>query len=243
MNEIFKALESLDSIDGILSELSSLTNRPQGYPFSKITIYSTNNELHKLIKYLPLNTEVKSASELTFMSKKLDFRKAGKILGKDTNKVKDLLEAGADISSYNLPDDCIISATIFPIIKENNRRTTSCRKFLICVENDDCEDLWNVIQFRKSVKEYVTEILGLNINPVVFGDKYPKDNPDEITTGLTIKLLNCKESLYQALQKHGYREFAQLPIRLNIPSRAELYNGLNPQNIHKLPMADIEIIK
>jgi len=241
MKQIYNAMEALDSIDGILSELSSLSDRPQGYPFSKIIIYSTNLQLQKLLPYLPFNTSVKDAAELTFMQKKLDFRKAGKILGSKTNQVKEMLARGEDISEYNLPEDCIIASTKFPIIKEQKRRTTGCCQFLICVEDEECPELWEVIKFRRAVKKYITEDLNLHIVPPIFGDKYPEKNNDNLITRVNVRVLNCAESLYQALETYGKMEFASLPIRLTLPSRGELMKGLKAVNRHHLPMAIIEI--
>lgn len=211
----FDAVQDMNAIEGVIASLAAKTNRPQGYPFSKITIYSTQPEIADFMpeyEHLP-------ARNLPFM-RRLDFKKAGKVYGSKVQDMKNRLD--------EVPDEFLIIAERFNPVDELKQKTTGCRKYMVEVEHDDQENRWLAIQFKKTIKKFITEDLGLNITPSVFGDKYPEMNPPCIPR-VGCKLFNCKEDLYQALEKYGYDEFAETPIRLVIPTRKELW-GVNKED-------------
>jgi hypothetical protein len=208
----------MNAIDGVIAELASRTDRPQGYPFSRITVTSVCPEI---LPFLPHLNHI-AASDLPQM-RRLDFKKAGKAMGAEVKGAKERLARG---DASGIPPEFIITAEQFDPVDEPTRKTTGCRKYLVEVECEDCPDRWEAICFRKAVKKYVTEELALNIVPPIFGDKYPEPNPPCVAR-VTCRIFDCKESLYQALEQWGTIEFADLPIRLSLPTRVELYRGLN----------------
>lgn len=201
----FNPIIDMNAIDGVIADLAAYTKRPQGYPFSKITIYSVCPEI---AVFMPHFNYI-SAAHVPSM-RKLDFKKAGKIFGAKVQQMK------TDLSQ--VPDEFIITASRFDAIDECTRKTTGCRKHLIEVECENQKDKWLVIQFRKAIKKYITEDMGINIVPPIFGDRYPELNEPFIAR-VVVTLGNCSEKLYQALEEHGVDEFAAYPIRLRIPSR------------------------
>lgn len=217
---MFNPIADMNAIDGIIADLASKTDRPQGYPFSKVTVYSVCPEV---AAFMP-EFHHQSASNVPSM-RKLDFKKAGKAF---PDKVK---EWKSDLSKA--PEEFVITADRFNQIDEPTRKTTGCRKFLVEVENEDQEDRWLVVQFRKSIKKYITEDMAIHIVPPIFGDKYPELNIPCVTH-VVVTLGNCSERLYQAITRidsmfeypydtmrrsYGEQEFAEYPIRLNVPSR------------------------
>lgn len=213
----FDPVKDMNAIDGVISYLASRTGRPQGYPFSKITIYSVNPDISK---FMP-EYEHKAASCLKEM-RKLDFKKAGKIFGKETQKMKDNLDS--------VPEEYIIISDRFDVIDEPKRKATGCRQYMVEVETEDCPELWEAICFKKSVKEYVTENLMLNINPCVFGDKYPDKN-HEVIPRVWCHFIDGPESLYESLEIHGERVFSDTPIRLRLRTRKEIHDGYMPAGV------------
>jgi hypothetical protein len=211
----FDAVSDMNAIDGVIADLAARTNRPQGYPFSKVTVYSVCPEIEA---FMPHFYHV-PAIEVPSM-RKLDFKKAGKVFGAKVQEMKN------DLTS--VPEEFIITASRFDPVDEPKRKTTGCRKYLIEVETDDCSERWSAILFRKALKKYVTEDMEINIVPPIFGDKYPEPN-DPCVARVTITLGNCTEKLYQALEMFGHDEFADLPIRLRIPSRA--YIAAHPEEL------------
>lgn len=214
----FEPFESMSAIEGIIADLAAKTDRPQGYPFSKITVYSAHHEM--AARFMPEYSH--ASAEKAGQKPKLDFKKAGKAF---PEKVK---EWKSDLSK--VPSEFLIHSTIFDKVDEMMRKTTGDGRFLVEVECDDMPDLWLVIQFRKAVKKYVTEDLALNIVPAIFRDTFTSDDEfqktgkmykDETTVvpRVIVTLGNCSERLYQALEQYGVKEFAELPIRINIPSR------------------------
>jgi hypothetical protein len=195
----------MNAIDGAIADLAARTDRPQGYPFSKVMVYSVCPEVAAFMPYL----NYVSAANVPSM-RKLDFKKAGKVFGSKVQEMKN------DLSKA--PDEYIITASRFDAIDEPTRKTTGCRKHMIEVECQDQEDKWLATQFRKAIKKYVTEDMAINIVPPIFGDKYPELN-ESCVARVVVTLGNCSERLYQALEEHGKAEFAEYPIRLYIPSR------------------------
>lgn len=203
---MFDAIKDMNSIDGVIADLASKTNRPQGYPFSKVTLYSVCPEIKDFMPdfiYVP--------AENVPSMRKLDFKKAGKIFG---DKIKEMKN---DLSS--VPDEFIITASRFDAVDEPTKKTTGCRKYLIEIENKEQDDRWLAIQFRKAIKKYITEDMGVNILPAIFGDKYPDFN-ESCVARVTITIGDCSERLYQALQVYGVKEFAEYPIRIKMLSRS-----------------------
>lgn len=218
---MFDPIADLNAIDGIISDLASRTGRPQGYPFSKVTVYAVPYaEIRPFIPRLETDyVEVRPAKNLPCM-KKLDFKKAGPLLKNRVQDAKNDLAEGIDVcEKYSLPSDCLKIAERFDPVDEPLRKTTGCRKYLIECESADMDDLWLVIKFRKQIKKYVTEDLALNIVPPVFGSESREPTVPKVR--ITVK--SVSERLYQALIKYGEKEFAKYPIRLKIPSRKELW--------------------
>lgn len=214
---MFDPITDMNAIEGAISDLAALTNRPQGYPFSKITLYSVCPEMKAFMPHL----EYIPAENVPSM-RKLDFKKAGKVFG---NKVQEMKN---DLSQ--VPEEYIITASRFDLVDEPTRKTTGCRKYMVEVECHDQKDKWLVIQFRKAIKQYVTEDLALNIVPAIFRDTFTSNEEfiaigkmykDEtgVISRVIITLGNCSEVLYEALEEFGHEEFAELPIRLRIPPR------------------------
>lgn len=226
MTEDFDPISDMNAIDGVIADLASKTDRPQGYPFSKTTVYSVCPEIQHFmphLNYIP-------ASDVPSM-KKLDFKKAGKVFGSKVQEMKN------DLSS--VPKEFIITATRFDAVDKPSRKTTGCKKYMVEVECQDQEDHWLVIQFRKAIKKYITEDMGINIVPPIFGDKYPEQN-ECCCPRVIITLGNCSERLYQALEEYGEAEFAEYPIRLHIPSRKYIYENLRNFN-HKVDNATFAV--
>lgn len=227
---MFDPITDIGAIEGCIADLASRTNRPQGYPFSKIIVYSVVPEI-KL--FMP---KLNHASAIGFGPQdKLDFKKAGKLF---PEKVK---EWKANISLA--PREFVTTTLLCDPVDEATRKTTGCRKYLIEVECQDQEDRWLAIQFRKAIKQYITEDLALNIVPAIFRDTFTSDE-EFVTTGkmykdekpvvprVNVVLGNCKERLYHALlqrnsifdypysfDNYATQEFADYPIRIGIPSR------------------------
>lgn len=224
---IFDPEKDMAAIEGVVSELAALSDRPKGYPFSKIHLYSACPEMRKYYEFLELdNLEYHEAIELSQM-KKLNFKLVGKLFGDKVPRIKKSLENGEDIlTKFSLPSEALIISDRIPEAKEKTRRTTGCRKYLIEIESEECAEHWVAIQFRKMIKKYVTENLRINIVPLVFGDKYPECN-EVCVPRVWCDLINCSESLYQALEIYGKQEFSYFPIRLNIPTRKQIYDGLD----------------
>lgn len=222
----FDPIADMNAIDGIIADLASKTDRPQGYPFSKVTVYSVCPEVSMFMPHL----NYVPASNIPSM-KKLDFKRAGKAF---PDKVK---EWKSDLSKA--PEEFVITADRFNQIDESTRKTTGCRKFLIEVENEDQEDRWLVIQFRKSIKKYITEDMAINIVPPIFGDKYPELNPTCVAR-VIVTLGDCSERLYQALEEYGEDEFADYPIRLHIPSRQYICDHMGEHSV-ELARFDVNI--
>lgn len=206
------------AIEGAVADLVAKTNRPRGYPLSKVTIYSVEPTIRHFMPYfnhLP-------ASSLDSM-KKLDFKKAGQMF---PTKVK---EWAKDLSL--VPNEFITVAKLIPVTDESNRKTTSCRKYMVEVETDDQDERWLAIRFRKAIKEYVTETLNLHITHPIFGDKYPEPNREDLCARVIVILGNCSERLYQSLEIHGKKEFGDLPIRLRIPDRQFICRNLGQHSL------------
>lgn len=201
----FDPIADMNAINGCIADLAARTDRPQGYPFSKIRVCSVCPEVALFMPYL----DYVPASDVPSM-RKLDFKRAGKIFGSKVQEMKN------DLSK--VPEEFIITASRFDTVNEPTRKTTVCRKFMIEVECQDQEDKWLAIQFRKAIKKYITEDMAINIVPPIFGDKYPELNEPFIAR-VVVTLGNCSERLYQAFEEHGVAEFAEYPIRLRIPSR------------------------
>lgn len=216
MSEFIPEID-MNAIDGAIADLASRTHRPRGYPFSKITIYSVCPEVKIFMPYL----NYVSAENVPAM-RKLDFKKAGKVFGSKIQEMKNNLS--------EVPEEFIIMATRFDDIDELTRKTTGCRKHMIEVECEDQEDKWLVIQFRKAIKKYLTEDMGINIVPPVFGDKYPELNKACVAR-VTVTLGNCSERLYQALEQYGIAEFAEYPIRFHVPSRHYICDNMGNHKI------------
>lgn len=226
---IFDPIADMNAIDGAIADLAARTDRPQGYPFSKITVYSVCPEI---ANFMPSFNHV-GASEVPSM-RKLDFKKAGKVFGSMVQEMKN------DLSK--VPEEFIITASRFDAADESTRKTTGCRKYMVQVECQDQEDRWLAIQFRKAIKQYVTEDLRLNIVPAIFkdtmntheewlktGKNYKEETP--VIPRVTIILGNCSERLYQSLEKHGEAEFSDYPITLNIPSRSYICNNMGNHSV------------
>lgn len=206
----------MNAIEGVVSELASRDDYPQGYPFKRVTVWATRGAVSHFDCYDIVADELRflPASQAKDM-KVLDFRKAGKDRPDMVKHWKDNFD--------EIPAEYLITHTQFPQTDEPTRKTTSCRRYLVEVERDDMPERWAVIQFRKAIKKYITEDLELNIMPCVFGDKYPAENPPVVSKVL-VDLLDCSEFLYQALEEYGYEEFSHYPIRLKIPTRKELWH-------------------
>jgi hypothetical protein len=206
-------VKDMNAIDGCIADLAAKSARPQGYPFSRISVYAVNNYI---AAFMP-EFEHKPASSLKSM-RKLDFKKAGKVFGDAVKQMKDNLDS--------VPPEYIITSDKFDVVNETTRKTTACRKYMVEVETLDCEDQWLAICFKKAVRKYVTEDLALTITPCVFGDKYPELNPSVVVPRVRCVFVNGPETIYQALEKHGKEEFADQPIRLRLITRKELYDGV-----------------
>jgi hypothetical protein len=216
----FDPLLDMNAIDGCTSDLAARTDRPQGYPFSKVTIYSVRPEIAKFMPYFAHA----SADDVPSM-RKLDFKKAGKMFPEKVKEWKN------DLS--RAPEEFIVTASRFDATDEPRRKTTGCRKYLIEVECENQEDRWLTVQFRKAVKYHITEVMKLNIVPAIFRDTFTSDEvfsatgkmyKDEtpVIPRVIVTLGNCKESLYQSLEKYGKEEFVDLPIHLRIPARNDI---------------------
>lgn len=214
----FEPFSDMSAIEGIIADLSAKTDRPQGYPFSKITVYSACHV--SASRFMPEYCH--ASADKAGQEPKLDFKKAGKAF---PEKVK---EWKADLSK--VPCEFLVHSTVFDKVDESKRKTTGDRRFLVEVGCEAMPDLWLVIQFRKAVKKYVTEDLALNIVPAIFRDTFTSDD-EFLATGkmykdeapviprVIVTIGNCSERLYQALEEYGVKEFAGLPIRIRIPSR------------------------
>lgn len=207
----------MNAIDGAIADLAARTDRPQGYPFSKITVYSVCKEVAAFMPYL----EYIPAADVPAM-RKLDFKKAGKVYGSKVQEMKN------DLSQ--VPEEFIITASRFDMVDEPTRKTTGCRKHMIEVECQDQEDKWLAIQFRKAIKKYITEDMEINIVPPVFGDKFPELN-EQCVPRVIVTLGNCSERLYQALEEYGLAAFSDYPIRLHIPSRQYICDHMGDYRI------------
>lgn len=196
--------KTTSAIEGAISQLSAKrTHRPRGYPFSKIRVFYIDETEVPFLKAVFPHVEFKPASNLESMVR-LDFKKAGPVY---KNNVKEIAK---DLSK--VPKEFLKVAEFFP----EGLATTKCRKFLVEVEDEDMPELWDVICFKKAVKKYLTEDLGYNIVHPVFGG--PEGKP--LTYRVFLTLVNCKESLYQALEQYGKKIFIESgPFILNIPPR------------------------
>lgn len=212
----FDPVIDMNAIDGAIADLAARTDRPQGYPFSKITIFSVCPEIRA---FMPEFIHV-SASEVPSM-RKLDFKKAGKVFG---NRVQEMKK---DLSI--VPEEYIITAPRFESVDELAKKTTGCRKYLIEIESEDQDDRWLAVQFRKLIRRYITEDLDIQIVPPIFGDKYPEMNRPPVAR-VFVDLIDCSETLFQALEIWGMHEFSDTPIRLNLPSRKDISDGLDMQD-------------
>lgn len=227
----FELYNDMSAIEGIIADLAAKTDRPQGYPFSKVKVYSA---CHKMAaQFMP--EYFHAPAEAAGQEPKLDFKKAGKAF---PDKVK---EWKADLSK--VPSEFLIHSILFDKTDENNRKTTGDRRYLVEVECEDMPDLWLVIQFRKAVKKYITENMGLNIVPAIFRDTFTSDeefvatgqmykNETPVVARVNVTLGNCSERLYQALEQYGVQEFAELPIRINIPSRQYICNNMGEHTVY-----------
>ena len=209
---MFDPVKDTTAIEGCISELSARNNKPSGYPFSKITVYSVDSTM-PIAGFFPKYTHL-AGSNIDCM-KKLDFKKAGKVFGDKIQEMK------KDLSS--VPAEYIIASDIFPIFDEKTRKTTGCKKYLIEVECEEQDEKWLVIQFRKALKKYITEDMNIPLAGAPFTDNYPKSNPKWVLF-VYVKLGECSEKLYQALELYGKKEFAKYPIRLQMPTREYIYN-------------------
>lgn len=226
----FEPFDDMSAVEGIIADLSAKTDRPQGYPFSKVTIYSA---CHKMAaRFMPEYSH--APAEEAGQEPKLDFKKAGKAF---PDKVK---EWKADLSK--VPAEFLIHSTLFDKTEEKNRKTTGDRRYLVEVEGADMPDLWFVIQFRKAVKKYITEDMRLNIVPAIFRDTFTSDeefaatgemykNETPVVARVIVTLGNCSEYLYQALEQYGAQEFAELPIRIRIPSRQYICDNMGAHTV------------
>lgn len=195
--------KKMNAIEGVLSFLAAKReHRPQGYPFSKVTVYCVSQEDREFLSGVFKEYSFKSASQLESMVK-LDFKKAGPVYGA---KVKELAK---DLSK--VPEEFLKVSEKFPA----SDNTTKCRMFFIETEDEDMDELWDVITFKKAVKKYLTEDLNLNIVHPVFGGS--TDVP--YVTRVYITIVNCKEKLYQALEKYGEKVFLENPLVLRILPR------------------------
>ena len=208
----FDAPKVMNAIDGIISDLAAKNDKPQGYPFSKIIVYSMDD----YIPFFMPQYEHRKAKDLPTMVK-LDFKKAGKVFGE---KVKEMQQ-----NLSNVPPEFLTVAERFPQTDEITRKTTGCRKYLVEVETEDMSDLWQAICFKKAVRKYITEDLGMSITPPIFGDKYPEKNPEVITPRVWVHFIDGLEEIYQALEEHGDAVFADTPIRLRLRSRKDIYHN------------------
>lgn len=207
----------MNAIDGAIADLAARNNRPQGYPFSKIRVFSVCPEVAAFMPCL----EYVPASDVPAM-RKLDFKKAGRVYGSKVQEMKN------DLSQ--VPEEFIITASRFDTVDEPTRKTTGCRKHMIEVECENQEDKWLAIQFRKAIKKYITEDMAINIVPPIFGDKYPELN-EPCVARMIVLLGNCSERLYQALERHGKSEFSDYPIRLRIPSRMYICDHMGEHQV------------
>ena len=112
---IIDAVKDMAAIEGARADLSSKTDKPSGYPFSNVTVYSTEPLMRK---FMP-EYDFREASSLESM-RKLDFKKAGKYYGSKVQEMKNRLD--------EVPKEFIITADVFPQTDEFNRKTTGCRK-------------------------------------------------------------------------------------------------------------------
>lgn len=239
-------MEVLREIEGTLSDLASVAeNRPKGYPFSKVLIKTKKANIFR--DALEINSEdVKwIISEPDKVSATLNFKLAGKILKSAIPQAKAAVARGSfqrtlqgwsiDGIHNNLPLECITISDRFPVISEISRQTCKSGKAIVEVSRSDASDLWLVIQFRRAVKAYLTEILGLNLLAEVFREKTTfYDNTETrpaVTPRVFINLVDCSEELYQALEVYGRSQFQERsPLILKLPERsAILANKANYQ--------------
>ena len=249
--------QHLDAIEGCISTLASYTNRPSGYPFKSVTIYcmppfdevmqnllfAHQHGLDRLLSEIQA-TEIiiKSAEQLEDM-KSLDFKKAGPIIKDKVNEVKILLkkknykiEENGDYIFDNgcvLPKDCITIKSIIPSVKNSKEKiVTGNGLYLIEVNGSDSSEHWLAISFKKSIKEYLTENLKLNIthsifggpgNPLCFAEERDAEAYDYVAR-VHLTVVKCSEKLYQSLEKYGDNEFCKNPINLKLFSREEYYH-------------------
>jgi hypothetical protein len=134
----FNPIVNMNKIDCVIAEFAAKTSRPQGYPFSGVTVSSV---FPKVAALMPRFRHV-PASQVPSM-RKLDFKKAGKVFGSRVHQMKDRLD--------EVPEEFIITASRFDPVDEPRRKTTGCRKYLVEVETEDCPERWEAIRFRKSV--------------------------------------------------------------------------------------------
>lgn len=212
--------EVMPAIEGVVNSLSG--DRPSGYPFSRIRVYCLEGAdiLAACASGFDLVCEELefSAADKAENMAGLDFKKAGK---EKPDSVKEWVQLIKEGKSSQVPNEYLTTKTLFPQTKEPNKATTSCRKYLVEVERNDCPEYWEAIKFKKQIKKYITEDLGINITPALFGG----DEKEPFATRVIVEVSDMKESLYQALEKFGEFAFADTPIRLVLPERHNIRVG------------------
>lgn len=285
--KIFVQDSHMDAIEGCISQLAALNSHPRGYAFKSITIYCvppfdtllwflqrSNPSLFylqgsQIIIKTGNSEDISSASQVK-ITRTLDFKKAGPIVKDKVNEVKKLLQTYAfkinDNGDYEfdngiiLPVDCVNCKT--ELISKNSKIIgTANGLYLIEVDDSENEDHWRAISFKKMIKKYLTEDLGLNITNTIFGGpgdmlplekgekayqhdkKYAPRNSQayDLVARINLTIVNCKESLYQSLEQYGKQEFNDVPINLFLRGRTWCFENKDITNQVKLMFNDEEV--
>lgn len=277
----------MDAIEGCVSQLASLNSHPRGYPFKAITIYCvppfdtllwflqrTNPSMVYLqgseVIIKEGNTNDIAASAEVKITRTLDFKKAGPIVKDKVNDVKKLLQTNGfkinERKEYEfengvvLPEDCVNCKT--ELLSKNPKViATTNGLYLIEVDDSDNEEHWLAVSFKKMIKKYLTEDLGLSITHPIFGgpgDMLPLDKGEtarehelkhmernmqayDYVCRVNLTIVNCTEALYQSLEKYGKQEFNDVPINLKIKPRQWCYDNKDIDNQVKLMFNDNEV--
>ena len=225
--------EAYGSVRGVLGDLLAKRGKPGGYPVDKITLYALDTQLAQSIADIGFDDlnysqiEVREAEALDGLLT-LNYKVAGKLLGGEVKRLKDMkpqrTPSGWSVDGIELPEDAYIMRKEIP---EGYDRAHKNRIAIELCEGEGDEEHWIAVQFAKEVKKHITETLKWDYLPEVF--KAPRMHDEAGSTQDTLRvyveIADCKERLYQALQK--YPPFKGLPIFLKIPPRHKLRTDFN----------------
>ena len=221
---------AFNAVDGVLS------NNMAEPIASKLTLEFLDADLMKDMEcfknafdchYLDIKYKLAEGSD----SLSIDFKKAGKRLGKDMKIAKAAFDKG-DIGLFLVCE--LITATKFKrgLLAYND----TIRVHLEFAASPEIAEYNQVLEFRRELKKYITETLGINIVPNIWRSP---DDPALSTRVLSVTLCDCTESLYQACHKFAPKIFANTLFNFTIPSRFDLHKGVKGN--HKLSNARVSI--